>query len=137
MLAGALSSSIMLGATVLLTFILFYLPNGSAGMAHLTEVLRRSGEGDLSSPANVPGPREVTIFGTQLDAAQVDLLESWVSEEAGGLILVAGPVQTGGDDILAGLSGCAGPGSRKQVLDGGPSDGAGEGIRNCRLQLLE
>lgn len=30
----------------------------------------------------------------QLDAQQVDLLESWVAEEAGGLIVVAGPIQT-------------------------------------------
>ena len=32
---GLVSASIMLGATVLATFILFYLPNGSAGMAHV------------------------------------------------------------------------------------------------------
>lgn len=31
---------------------------------------------------------------TQLDAQQVDLLEQWVAEEAGGLIAVAGPVHT-------------------------------------------
>lgn len=31
---------------------------------------------------------------TRLDAAQVDLLEKWVSEEAGGLITVAGPIKT-------------------------------------------
>ena len=31
---------------------------------------------------------------TQLDAFQVDLLESWVAEEAGGLIVVAGPIHT-------------------------------------------
>lgn len=31
---------------------------------------------------------------TQLDALQVDLLESWVAEEAGGLIVVAGPIHT-------------------------------------------
>lgn len=31
---------------------------------------------------------------TQLDAQQVDLLESWVAEEAGGLIVVAGPIHT-------------------------------------------
>lgn len=30
----------------------------------------------------------------QLDAQQVDLLEQWVAEEAGGLIVVAGPVHT-------------------------------------------
>ena len=41
-----------------------------AGMARLTEVLRMSGEGDLSSPANAPGLREVAIFGTQLDAVR-------------------------------------------------------------------
>ena len=31
---------------------------------------------------------------TQLDAREVDLLESWVAEEAGGLIVVAGPIHT-------------------------------------------
>ena len=31
---------------------------------------------------------------TQLDAQQVDLLEQWVAEEAGGMIVVAGPVHT-------------------------------------------
>jgi hypothetical protein len=32
---------------------------------------------------------------TELDAAQVELLEKWVAEEAGGLITVAGPIHTG------------------------------------------
>jgi hypothetical protein len=31
---------------------------------------------------------------SQLDAAQVELLESWVAGEAGGLILIAGPIHT-------------------------------------------
>ena len=31
---------------------------------------------------------------TQLDAAQVELLEKWVAEEAGGLIAVPGPIHT-------------------------------------------
>jgi hypothetical protein len=31
---------------------------------------------------------------TQLDAQQVDLLEEWVAKEAGGMIVVAGPVDT-------------------------------------------
>ncbi|RIK83600.1 MAG: hypothetical protein DCC67_05775 [Planctomycetota bacterium] len=31
---------------------------------------------------------------TQLDAAQADLLEKWVAEDAGGMIVVAGPVHT-------------------------------------------
>jgi hypothetical protein len=31
---------------------------------------------------------------TKLDAAQVSLVEKWVSEEAGGMIAVAGPIQT-------------------------------------------
>ncbi len=31
---------------------------------------------------------------TKLDAAQVELVEKWVSEEAGGLIAVAGPIET-------------------------------------------
>lgn len=33
---------------------------------------------------------------TLLDARQVDLLEKWVAEEAGGLIVVAGPIHTAG-----------------------------------------
>ena len=32
---------------------------------------------------------------TMLDARQVDMLESWVAEEAGGLVVVAGPIHTG------------------------------------------
>ena len=31
---------------------------------------------------------------TKLDAAQVELVEKWISEEAGGLIAIAGPIQT-------------------------------------------
>jgi hypothetical protein len=31
---------------------------------------------------------------TKLDASQVELVEKWVSEEAGGLIAIAGPIQT-------------------------------------------
>jgi hypothetical protein len=31
---------------------------------------------------------------TKLDAAQVELVEKWISDEAGGLIAVAGPIQT-------------------------------------------
>ena len=34
-----------------------------------------SGEGDLSSPANAPGLREIGIFGKQLDAARGYTLE--------------------------------------------------------------
>lgn len=33
---------------------------------------------------------------TLLDARQVDMLESWVAEEAGGLVVIAGPVHTSG-----------------------------------------
>jgi hypothetical protein len=32
---------------------------------------------------------------TELEADQVELLEKWISEEAGGMIVVAGPIQTG------------------------------------------
>lgn len=32
---------------------------------------------------------------TQLDLEQIDLLERWVAEEAGGLIVIAGPIHTG------------------------------------------
>ena len=31
---------------------------------------------------------------TMLDAEQVDMLESWVAEEAGGLVVIAGPIHT-------------------------------------------
>ncbi|GAB4364413.1 MAG: hypothetical protein Kow00128_06050 [Deltaproteobacteria bacterium] len=41
-----------------------------AGMNRLIEVLRLSGEGDLSSPTDAPGLREVAIFGAQLDAVR-------------------------------------------------------------------
>ncbi len=33
---------------------------------------------------------------TLLDAQQVEMLETWVAEEAGGLVVIAGPVQTAG-----------------------------------------
>lgn len=39
-----------------------------AGMLRLVETLRMSGEGDLSTPTNAPGLRDVAIFGNQLDA---------------------------------------------------------------------
>lgn len=46
-----------------------------AGVNRLREVLRMSGEGDLSSPANAPGLREIGIFGEQLDAVRGSMLE--------------------------------------------------------------
>lgn len=40
------------------------------GMNRLREVLRLSGDGDLSSPTNAPGLRDIAIFGKQLDAVR-------------------------------------------------------------------
>lgn len=41
-----------------------------AGLSRLCEVLRSSGEGDLSSPTNAPGLREMADFGKQIDAVR-------------------------------------------------------------------
>lgn len=46
-----------------------------SGMNRLVEVLRLSGEGDLSSPTDAPGLRDVAIFGKQLDAVRGVLLD--------------------------------------------------------------
>lgn len=46
-----------------------------AGMTRLREVLRISGDGDLSSPSNAPGLREIGMFGRQLDAVRSDTLD--------------------------------------------------------------
>ncbi len=46
-----------------------------AGVARLLEVLRLSGEGDLSVASDAPGLRDLAIFGTQLDAAREHTLD--------------------------------------------------------------
>jgi len=74
-----------------------------------TDVLLQSAQGNISQDADnilseFPSTREelfqydcIVAFDpdwTQLDAAQVALLESWVSDEAGGLIAIPGPIHT-------------------------------------------
>jgi hypothetical protein len=73
------------------------------------DVLLQSAQKGISQDANkilsaFPSTREelypydcIVAFDadwSELDAAQVALLESWVAEEAGGLIVVAGPIHT-------------------------------------------
>jgi hypothetical protein len=73
------------------------------------DVLLQSAQGNISQDANkilarFPSTREelysydcVVAFDpnwSELEPEQVALLESWVAEEAGGLILVAGPIHT-------------------------------------------
>lgn len=60
--------AVVAGAGIL-TFLLL-VRRIRAGMTRLREVLRMSGEGDLSTPTNAPGLRDVAIFGKQLDAAR-------------------------------------------------------------------
>lgn len=64
----------VVAATGILTFLLL-IRRIHAGMNRLREVLRMSGEGDLSSPTNAPGLRDVAIFGKQLDAVRGHALE--------------------------------------------------------------
>jgi hypothetical protein len=74
-----------------------------------TDVLLQSAQNGISQDADnilmeFPSTREelyqydcIVAFDpdwTQLDAAQVALLESWVSDEAGGLIAIPGPIHT-------------------------------------------
>ncbi len=47
-----------------------------AGMTRVIETLRASAEGDLSTPTNAPGVREITFFGNQLDAVRGHILSS-------------------------------------------------------------
>lgn len=73
------------------------------------DVLLQSAQGGISQEANeileqLPTSAEelyqydaIVAFDpdwTQLDMEQVELLENWVSEEAGGMIVVVGPIQT-------------------------------------------
>ena len=75
----------------------------------IIDVLLQTGQPGISQDANTildhfPSTAEelyqydcIVAFDpdwTKLDAAQVELVEKWVSEEAGGLIAVAGPIQT-------------------------------------------
>jgi hypothetical protein len=74
-----------------------------------TDVLLQTGQAGMSQDAEnmldeFPSTREalyeydcIVAFDpdwTQLDAAQVELLEKWVADEAGGLIAVPGPIHT-------------------------------------------
>lgn len=56
-----------------------------AGLLRLVETLRMSGEGDLSTPTNVPGIRDLGLFGSQLDAIRGHTLGQieGIREEAG------------------------------------------------------
>lgn len=75
----------------------------------ITDVLLQTGQPGISQDSNkildhFPStPEELFQYDcivafdpdwTKLDAAQVDLVEKWVSEEAGGIVAVAGPIQT-------------------------------------------
>jgi hypothetical protein len=75
----------------------------------ITDVYLQSGQAGISQDANkildhFPNtPDELFQYDcivafdpdwTKLDAAQVELVEKWVSDEAGGLIAVAGPIET-------------------------------------------
>lgn len=59
----------MVTAAGALIFLLF-VRRIRAGLNRLCEVLRTSGEGDLSSSTNAPGLRELSEFGSQVDAVR-------------------------------------------------------------------
>lgn len=57
--------------------VLFFLGVGRirSGAERIVAALRRSEEGDLSTPTNVPGPREFAEIGMRIDAARAVALE--------------------------------------------------------------
>lgn len=58
------------------SFIAFFLlmRRIRAGIRRVAEVLELSAEGDLSTPTNAPGLKEIESFGEQLDAARAHTL---------------------------------------------------------------
>lgn len=60
---------VVVAASSIVTFLML-IRRIRVGMVRLREVLRMSGEGDLSSPTNAPGLRDVAIFGKQLDTVR-------------------------------------------------------------------
>jgi hypothetical protein len=75
----------------------------------IVDVCLQTGQAGISQDANkildrFPGTAEelypydcIVAFDpdwTKLDAAQVELVEKWVSEEAGGMVAIAGPIET-------------------------------------------
>jgi len=45
-----------------------------AGIGRVTDVLKSSGEGDLSTPTEAPGPKSIAVYGSQVDAARAHTL---------------------------------------------------------------
>ncbi len=66
--AGTLAAGIVLLALVIHRI--------RAGASRIAAVFRISGEGDLSTPAEVPGPGEFPVLGEQIDAARSGTLRA-------------------------------------------------------------
>lgn len=58
------------------SFVLFFLlmRRIRRGLGRLVEVMRKSGDGDLSTPTGLHGPREMTMFGERLDGIRARTL---------------------------------------------------------------
>lgn len=54
--------------------LLLRLRGVGAGLARVAEVFRMSAEGDLSSPADPPGPRGITVLGSRVDEVRGHVL---------------------------------------------------------------
>ncbi|MBI5420646.1 MAG: hypothetical protein HZA60_11200 [Deltaproteobacteria bacterium] len=81
--------AVLVAGILLASFLLFFLLMRSigAGIQRLVDVLRLSGEGDLSTPTRAPGPGEIASFGEQLDGirARTLTLIDEIRSEAGSL----------------------------------------------------
>jgi methyl-accepting chemotaxis protein len=67
----------LVAGTLLACAALFFLGVGRirAGAERIVAAFRRSEEGDLSTPTDVPGPGEFAAIGKQIDAARAGVLE--------------------------------------------------------------
>jgi len=70
-IAGLLAGVLLLGTAA---FLLFMWAT-RRGVRHVVETLRRSAEGDLSTPTGSPGLKEFVRLGKEFDGARADLLE--------------------------------------------------------------
>lgn len=67
----------LVAGTLLVCAALFFLGVSRirTGAERIVAAIRRSAEGDLSTPTDVPGPAEFAAIGKQIDAARAGVLE--------------------------------------------------------------
>ena len=86
------------------SFILFFVVMHGirSGLRRIVEVLRASGDGDLSTPTKAPGPGEIGAFGERLDAIRTKTLEQVeeIRADARALAGDPGPPETLGNRLL-------------------------------------